>query len=126
MKERNQEIIKLLDYGFSQYSMVNLKLPENLPKTLKVKNGMESSVEITAINTESIPIENNSVGQISSEIILDEYIEAPIETGKKVGEIIYRQGSNILYTIDIISRNNVQHIEFKPMILKLTLNLLKL
>ena len=49
-----------------------------------------------------------------------------IETGKKVGEIIYRQGSNLLYTIDIISRNKVQSIEFKPMIRKLTNNFLKL
>lgn len=123
-KERTKEIINLLDYGFSEYSMITPKLPSDLPKSVQIKNGMDPQVEITVSIEELFPLSNNNTEKISSEIILNENLEAPISAGQKVGKIIYRQGKELLYTCDILSRTSVPKIQFLPTFQKLIENLL--
>ncbi len=125
-EERNKETINLLDYGFSEFSLVSPKLPENFPKNLKVKNGINPSVEISALIDESFLISKKNSSKIHSEIILDDSLEAPIPAGKKVGEIIYRQGDEFMCMCDVIAQTAVSKIKFIPIFQKLTLSFFSL
>ena len=125
-EERNRETISLLDYGFSEFSLISPKLPDNFPKNLKVKNGINPNVEISALIDESFLISKKNSSKIHSEVILNDNLEAPIPAGKKVGEIIYRQGEEMLCMCDVVAKTAVSKIKFIPMLQKLTLNLFKL
>lgn len=125
-KERTKEIINLLDYGFSEYSMVVPKIPEGFPKSINIKNGIDSQIEIETTVEESFPISNKKQEKISSEIIFKENLEAPINKGEKVGEIIYQHGDELVYTCDILSKSTVEKIKFLPTFQKLLLNLFAL
>lgn len=125
VKERNSEIIKLLDYGFSEYSLSSPPSFE-VPKYLKVENGIESKVELSVIKSENFLIANKNREKISPELVLDEKLEAPVIRGKKVGEIIYRQGKDIVCISDVVARNNVDKKDFLKLLKKLTASFLKL
>lgn len=126
LKERTNEITKLLDYGFSEYSMMSPELPDNLPKIIPIKNGIDSQIEVNACIDESFPISNKDMQKFFYEIVWKENIEAPIKKGEKVGEIIYRQNNELVYTCDILSHSDVEKIKFLPTFQKLLFNILSL
>lgn len=126
LKERTNEITKLLDYGFSEYSMMSPELPDNLPKIIPIKNGIDSQIEVNACIDESFPVSNKDTKNFYYEIVWKENIEAPIQKGEKVGEIIYRQNDELVYTCDILSNSNVEKIKFLPTFRKLLFNILSL
>ncbi len=126
VKERNEETKKILDYGFSEYQMTKLSLPEDFPKQIKVSGGMEDYVDISAIIPSPIPILNKSKNKITSQPILEEKVEAPVERGKKVGQVIYRQNEEILCTYDVIAKTSVPKKEFLPLIKRMVKNFLKM
>ena len=45
-KERFSDAAALLDYGFANFSVTQLKAHEDLPKTIKVENGMQGNIGI--------------------------------------------------------------------------------
>ena len=126
VKERNEETKKILDYGFSEFQMTKLSLPEDFPKQIKVIGGMEDYVDISAVIPSPIPISNKNKNKISSQPMLEEKIEAPVERGKKVGQVIYRQNEEILCTYDIITESNIPKKDFLPVMKRILKNFLKM
>lgn len=126
VKERNEETKKILDYGFSEFQMTKLSLPEDFPKQIKVIGGMEDYVDISAVISSPIPISNKNKNKISSQPMLEEKIEAPVERGKKVGQVIYRQNEEILCTYDIITESNIPKKDFLPVMKRILKNFLKM
>lgn len=125
VKERNSEVIKLLDYGFSEYSLSSPP-PFEVPKYLKVENGIEGRVELSVIKSENFLVANKNKEKISPELVLDEKLEAPVIRGKKVGEIIYRQGNEIVCISDVVTHGSVDKKNFSKLLKKLAVSFLKL
>lgn len=125
VKERNSEVTKLLDYGFSEYSLSSPPSFE-VPKYLKVENGIESCAELSVIKSENFLVANKNKEKISPELVLDEKLEAPVIRGKKVGEIIYRQGNDIVCISDVVTHSSVDKKDFSKLLKKLAVNFLKL
>ena len=125
VKERNSEVTKLLDYGFSEYSLSSPP-PFEVPKYLKVENGIESCAELSVIKSENFLVANKNKEKISPELVLDEKLEAPVIRGKKVGEIIYRQGNDIVCISDVVTHSSVDKKNFSKLLKKLAISFLKL
>lgn len=125
VKERNSEVTKLLDYGFSEYSLSSPPSFE-VPKYLKVENGIESCAELSVIKSENFLVANKNKEKISPELVLDEKLEAPVIRGKKVGEIIYRQGNDIVCVSDVVTHSSVDKKDFSKLLKKLAVSFLKL
>lgn len=124
---RTKETKKLLDYGFSEFSLVTPTLPQDLPSTIKVKNGMNSSVEITALTAETFPVNRKNHEKIHSETILNcDALEAPVSSGTKIGEILYKQGQELKCVCDIVTKSSVPKISFTDVFKALTVNLFRL
>lgn len=125
VKERNSEVTKLLDYGFSEYSLSSPP-PFEVPKYLKVENGIESCAKLSVIKSENFLVANKNKEKISPELVLDEKLEAPVIRGKKVGEIIYRQGNDIVCISDVVTHSSVDKKDFSKLLKKLAVSFLKL
>ena len=116
VKERDKEIISLLNYGFDEFIKITPKLPENFPETLKIKNGMKSEIKIYTPVKENFLIHKNLLGKISSNINLSEEISAPIDKDQKVGEINYNIGNETVCSYNINSSEEVEKINFKSVL----------
>ena len=123
---RYKDAASLLDYGFASYTTITPILPEDMPKTVKVTNGIQNEVPITADITGNIIVPKGSEQNISYEITLNENITAPIEENYKIGKLICKLGNETLCEYDIIITSNVLELEFTLIFKNLLINFLSL
>ena len=116
VKERDKEIISLLNYGFDEFIKITPKIPENFPETLKIKNGMKPEIKIYTPVKENFLIHKNLLGKIFSNINFPEEISAPIDKNQKIGEINYNIGDETVYSCNINSSDDVEKINFKSVL----------
>ena len=111
-KERFSDASALLDYGFADYSVKELSLPDTFPKVIEVENGMEKNVGIGCEVNANIVLDKNSDTEIKETINLPESITAPITKGQKLGTITYSSGDDTLYSFEIVANSDVEEISF--------------
>lgn len=111
-KERFSDAAALLDYGFANFSVTQLKAPEDLPKTIKVENGMQGNIGIGCDVNASIVLDKNSSSKIVSKIDLPESIEAPVVSGQKLGTVTYSLEGNAVKSFEITALQDAEKISF--------------
>lgn len=111
-KERFSDAAALLDYGFANFSVTQLKAPEDLPKTIKVENGMQGNIGIGCEVNASIVLDKNSSSKIVSKIDLPESIEAPVVSGQKLGTVTYSLDGNAVKSFEITALQDAEKISF--------------
>lgn len=111
-KERFSDAAALLDYGFANFSVTQLKAPEDLPKTIKVENGMQGNIGIGCDVNASIVLDKNSSSKIVSKIDLPESIEAPVVSGQKLGTVTYSLDGNAVKSFEITALQDAEKITF--------------
>lgn len=111
-KERFSDAAALLDYGFANFSVTQLKAPEDLPKTIKVENGMQGNIGIGCDVKASIVLDKNSSSKIVSKIDLPESIEAPVVSGQKLGTVTYSLDGNAVKSFEITALQDAEKISF--------------
>lgn len=111
-KERFSDAAALLDYGFANFSVTQLKAPEDLPKTIKVENGMQGNIGIGCDVNASIVLDKNSSSKIVSKIDLPESIEAPVVSGQKLGTVTYSLDGIAVKSFEITALQDAEKISF--------------
>ena len=111
-KERFSDAAALLDYGFANFSVTQLKAPEDLPKTIKVEYGMQGNIGIGCDVNASIVLDKNSSSKIVSKIDLPESIEAPVVSGQKLGTVTYSLDGNAVKSFEITALQDAEKISF--------------
>lgn len=122
--ERFKEIKNILDYGFSEFVKVSPKT-EEIPKFIKIKNGMKQEVEVEVKTAPSILLPKKCSQNIVSKISINEEVEAPIQIGQKVGEVTYSQNDTVFQVCDITTTDFVEKINFKDVFFDTLRTLLK-
>ena len=116
---RNQEVTKLLDFGFANYSFATLN-GENLGK-IQVYSGYEDYVSVR-YETKEILINKGIENKISKEIELSEGVLAPVYENDVIGKVVYKIDSKIICEIDILASKTVLKITFFEYIVKVLKN----
>lgn len=111
-KERFSDAAALLDYGFANFSVTQLKAPDDLPKTIKVENGMQKNIGIGCDINSSIVLDKNSGSKIVSKIDLPESIEAPVASGQKLGTVTYSLDGKAVKNFEITALQHAEQISF--------------
>ncbi|MDO4742427.1 MAG: D-alanyl-D-alanine carboxypeptidase family protein [bacterium] len=103
---------KLLDYGFANYSIVNVEVPSENLHPIGVKKGVLPSVDITTEGTKNILIETSRRDEIKQEIIIEKSLSAPVAKEQQVGFSRILLDGEELSRIKILAKQ-----EIKPMTL---------
>ena len=91
-KQRFADSAALLDYGFANYAIKELKLPEDFPDAVAVTDGMTDSVPISCTVDSHMLMDRSSADEPSCAVDLPESVEAPIEEGEVIGSVTYTLG----------------------------------
>jgi len=86
---RFQEAMKMLDYGYANYKVVKGELPGTVVGMIPVAKGKEAEVAVMVENLISNVTEKGSNTELEGEVHINETVNAPVEVGTPVGEIIY-------------------------------------
>lgn len=111
-KERFSDAAALLDYGFANFSVTHLTAPEDLPKTIKVENGMQSNIGIGCDVNASIVLDKSSGSKIVSKIDLPESVEAPVVNGQRLGTVTYSLDGTAVKSFEITALQDAEKISF--------------
>ena len=125
-KDRFKDATVLLDTGFSEYKSIKPRLPEDIPNFIKVKNGMQSEVELTTEVDGEFLVKKGEEKSISCSVELKEELTAPVSKGEEAGKLIYKLGDEILAEYGIYTIYDVEQVNFKSVFNGRVLQFLKL
>lgn len=111
-KERFSDAAALLDYGFANISVLELTLPEDMPRSISIEKGMENSVDVQCDVSSKVVMDKSEKAEIVTNVELPESVEAPITKGQKLGKITYSTGDEAFEECDIVAKNDVPEAEF--------------
>lgn len=107
-KIRNAEVTQMLDYGFAQYEIEKLLSEDSIVAEKKVEKGKNEYAKI-------VPVQNISVlnkkqdgkKNVTFELHINT-LKAPINHGDIVGTIDILDGENILKTVNLTVKDNIE------------------
>ncbi len=111
-KERFSGAKNLLDWGFANYEMYYPDVSGSYNKEVKVIQGVKENVNVKHGNIGEILINKGSAKNITIETSIEEELQAPVEKGQKVGEIVFKSGDEIVGKCDILADENVEKMTF--------------
>lgn len=107
---------KLLDYGFSNYTVTSFGKKGDVIKSVEIKKGTASSVDAILENDADVLMSNGSSKDITQEIKLDDTFTAPILEGQKLGEVEFSINGNVVSTVNLVANKSSDKLSFGSII----------
>ena len=107
---------KLLDYGFSNYSVTSFGKKGDVIKSVEIKKGTISSIDAILENNAEVLMSNGSSKDVTQEIKLDDTFTAPIIEGQKLGEVEFSINGNVVSTVNLVANKSSDKLSFGSII----------
>ena len=105
---RNASAAKLLDYGFANYETYRAPGGEcEIPVVGSDTQALELTWEAFAVT-----VPKGSASRVSVSRDLPEYLQAPLQAGESVGEIVYSLDNTEIGRVQMLSKSAVETIDF--------------
>ncbi|MDE6788696.1 MAG: serine hydrolase [Ruminococcus sp.] len=115
---------KLINKGFSDYKVTATMFPDEMLMPIRVRNGEDSAVEIHLKNQSNLVVPR-AVSELSTVVVIPEYLTAPLKKGQKIGTAGFYSEKNLVCEIDIVTNSDVNKLTFGFILKKTLCNLLK-
>lgn len=103
----------LLSMGFSQYTVFTPERPKDVPTEIAVRGGMAKTVPVESESIRSVVLPNGAAGSVTSRIVMTDYVYAPVEKGRKVGEIQFLRNDKMIFAVDIRTADSAEEMDTK-------------
>lgn len=104
---RAREAIKLLNYGYSNFTMVK-PFPKDQPVTkVGIWKGEKNQVELYPVQEASFLILQNQKNLLKWQIEAPDDVAAPVKANQPIGKIVFTVSGKPERTIELVSRENV-------------------
>lgn len=113
---RFSDAATLLDYGFANYKVEKLVLPEDCLVPIKVKGGMSSEVTVTCTPSDSVVLPKGDTTELKAEFTLCEELEAPVRLGEIVGKLSYSFDGATIDEFDIVTSSESEEMTFSAVL----------
>ena len=106
-KQRFQDATTLLNYGFGQCQIYEEQEPPKLHK-IPVEGGVEEELSCSYSDTfRYLDTEGRNLSGIKKTLQLKDTVEAPIEKGEQVGELIYELDGQKVGSVAVVASHDV-------------------
>ena len=110
---------KLLDYGYNTFSYKDFGKKGDLVKTINVNKGTNSQLDTILEEDCGTLLKKGNDKNVEQTISLEENILAPIKKGQKLGEISFTLDGEVLSTVNIVAKEDVEKIGLFSIIKKI-------
>lgn len=112
-KTRNNEVSRMFDYAFSQYTMHSIYKPGEVLGIVKVQKGNVPEISIQAEKEYSVLVKKGVKNpDIRHEIQLDPNVKAPVAAGQVIGKLSVYQGDQLVKEFELTSPVEVKKAGF--------------
>ena len=107
-KVRNQETSSLLDYGFNNYEVVNIKNKGEIVGEITLDKAIPNKINII-VNDDITIIQSKSDNkkEYKSEVKLNS-LTLPIKSGEVIGKLIIKDNNTIIKEVDLRSNQDMK------------------
>lgn len=116
--DRVSEVIKMLDYGFANYTVQQIDSVDTPIATININNAENEDVKLYVKENKNIVIDKNNKSEVTKEAYVINNLTAPIAKGTKAGEIVYKQNGEIVTKVDLIVVEDVVKASFEKNVKK--------
>lgn len=102
-----QDMIDLLEYGFSDFTQQELLTAGTYPSSIPVKNGQILEVPVTPASDFRISVPNGQTSNITTRVTAPAELSAPVQAGQTVGRIEVMEGDRLLATVPLVAEATV-------------------
>ncbi len=103
-----RESMKFFDWGFANFTAQSIVAAGEVVERIFVTKGMENEVQLVASQDLNLLSSKGQSKKIEKKIITDSQISAPIEQGKKYGELIILRDGKEIGKVDLVAEKNVE------------------
>jgi len=107
--DRFQAAKTLLVYGFANYSLTTVH-PDQALAPVKVLLGECDQVQPRLSRDCRLLLARGSSGQITTELLVSEDVEAPVEEGQRLGQMIVRVNGEVRDEVPIVATRGVKRL----------------
>jgi len=111
-KDRFEDARRLLDYGFSHFVVYKTSIGKKPLKPIKVLGGTVPEVAVDTKIIDSLIIPVGKEKSIVEEVNIATDVEAPVEKGQKLGEVIIRMDDEVITKFDIKASEAIEKMTF--------------
>jgi len=105
----------MLDYGFANFAVVT-PAPEEAV-TVPVVLGKTEQVTVKPAQTGDLLIDKSQRGSVTTEITVEEAVEAPVSLGQNLGTMTVRAGEQVLAQIPLVAAEPVERLTYGDLFL---------
>jgi D-alanyl-D-alanine carboxypeptidase (penicillin-binding protein 5/6) len=106
-KIREREALKLLNYGFRHFTLVQPFQEGQAVATAKVWKGQKNEIQIYPEETPAFLIQQNQKNQLKWEINAPADAVAPIRAGQEMGQLVFLVSGQPKRTVALVTRDEV-------------------
>ncbi len=108
-KDRFAACKSLLDYGFATYALIT---PKTETAEIPVRLGVADSVAAVPSAEDALLIEKAQKNQVTQQIELNEWVDAPVSKGQRLGTLYIKAGEQVLKEIPLVAETPVEKLSF--------------
>ncbi|MBC8585749.1 D-alanyl-D-alanine carboxypeptidase family protein [Youxingia wuxianensis] len=101
----------LLDYGFANYTRVELPPLEEL-QPVKVRGGVNTQVEVQSLPPASVIVRAADKDSVQQEVTLVEDVQAPVEKGQLLGKVVVHVAGSKIDEYDLVAAQTIEKMTF--------------
>lgn len=117
-RQRFQDAVTLLNYGFGKCQIYTDENPEPLPEA-EIQGGVLDQISLEYGDTFTyLDTEGANLNSIEKETVLDEPIPAPVKKGAVLGKVVYRLDGEEIGSVDIVAGENAAKAGFPDYLLR--------
>ena len=103
-----RESMKLLDWGFANYSAMPIVEAGVVVERLAVTKGMETEIQLIAAQELTLLLSKGQNKNLQKKVVAEEVVAAPIQQGQKYGELIVIQDGKEIGKVDLIAQKSIE------------------
>lgn len=107
-KIRFAEAIKLLDYGFANYTSKSFGSKGDIIQTVDVNKGLQPQVNAVLEEDAAVLIKKGDNGNITQNVVINENISAPIKQGDILGKIEFKAGDELILEKNLVAEKDIE------------------
>ena len=111
-KDRFAACKSLLDYGFATYALIT---PKTESREIPVRLGVADSVTAVPSAEDAVLIDKAQKNQVTQQVELQEWADAPVSKGQRLGTLYIKAGEQVLKEIPLVAKEPVEKLTFFQM-----------
>lgn len=122
---RFDEAKRMLDYGFANYESITIGKKGDIIATLPTEKGKIQEIELMLARDSHILLPKGDKANITKEVNLPTFVDAPIEAGEVVGELVIKIDGKEIDKVKLITKSNIEKANLFNMLNRTIKNYLK-